>query len=175
MSFGKLLSVGKGFLGGCKSIAYRENKRVYLPKFNAARNPFEPKVEQKKPAAAPVIAPVAAPAPQKAAVTATAPATMKTQKAQVFAVQKPLATKPATRWAERLNLFRAPAPSVPVARPVQTELSLDAVKVLHNDLSDADVEVVPVKSRTAAPVESPRLLPTRGSLEFFGERQLEAA
>jgi hypothetical protein len=174
MSFGKLLSVGKGFLGGCKSIAYRENKRVYLPKFNAAKNPFVPKAEEKKP----VLAPASVPAPQKTAktvVAATTPVTMKARKAQVFAVQKPLAATAATSWAERLNPFRSPAPSTPVVRPVQTELSLDAVKVLHNDLSDADVEVVPVKSRTAAPVESPRLLPTRGSLEFFGERQLEAA
>jgi hypothetical protein len=58
---------------------------------------------------------------------------------------------------------------------VQTELSLDAVKVLHNDLSDADVEVVPVKSRTLAPAESPRLATTREPLEFFRERQLETA
>jgi len=32
---------------------------------------------------------------------------------------------------------------------VQSELLLDSVKVVHNDLSDADVEVVPIKSRTA--------------------------
>jgi hypothetical protein len=52
---------------------------------------------------------------------------------------------------------------------VQTELSLNAVKVLHNDLSDADVEIVPVKSRTMAPME----LPTREPMEFFAERRLE--
>ena len=177
MNFGKLLSVGKGFLGGCKSIAYRENKRVYLPKFNGAKNPFEPKAEQKKAAVVatvkPVVAPLTVPVPQKATVTAVAP--VRTNKVQVFAVQKPLASTSTTSWAERLNPFRAPAPSAPVARPVQAELSLSAVKVMHNDLTDADVEVVPVKSRTAAPVESPRLLPTRGSLEFFSERQLETA
>jgi hypothetical protein len=104
-----------------------------------------------------------------------APVAAKKRQAPVFAAQKPLAT---ASWAERLNPFRAPAPA-PAAQmvtlPVQTELSLNAVKVLHNDLSDADVEVVPAKSRNNAPVESPRLLPTRGSLEFFGERQLETA
>lgn len=46
----------------------------------------------------------------------------------------------------------------------QTELSLDAVKVVHNDLSDVDVEVVPIKSRASAP-EQPRK-----SWEFVGER-----
>ena len=29
-------------------------------------------------------------------------------------------------------------------------LTLDSVKVVHNDLSDVDVEVVPMKSRPAA-------------------------
>jgi hypothetical protein len=32
---------------------------------------------------------------------------------------------------------------------VQTELSLDAVKVIENDMHDAEVEVVPLKSRPA--------------------------
>jgi hypothetical protein len=165
MNFGKLLAVGKGFLGGRNTVAYRENKNVYLPKFKPAKSPIEPKAEEKKSAAA---IPTGKPA-----MPALAPAAMKAAKAPVFAPQKPL-TVPA--WTERLNPFRAPAPVArPVTPPVQTELTLNAVKVLHNDLSDADVEVVPVKSRTAAPVEAPRLLPTRASLEFFGERQLETA
>jgi hypothetical protein len=49
---------------------------------------------------------------------------------------------------------------------VQPDLSLDAVKVVHNDLSDADVEVVPVKSRSAAPASVPS--------GFTGEHQLNA-
>jgi hypothetical protein len=48
----------------------------------------------------------------------------------------------------------------------QTELSLDSVKVVHNDLSDVDVEVVPIKSRSAATE-----LPTpKKSWEYVGER-----
>jgi hypothetical protein len=55
---------------------------------------------------------------------------------------------------------------------VQTELSLDTVKVIHNDLSDADVEVVPIKSRPAAAVpESP---PAKKAWEYLGERLLKA-
>jgi hypothetical protein len=50
--------------------------------------------------------------------------------------------------------------------PTQTELSLDAVKVVHNDLSDVDVEVVPIKSRAGAP----DLPAPRKSWEFVGER-----
>ncbi len=59
-----------------------------------------------------------------------------------------------------------------LAKPVQTEMSLQAVKVLHNDLTDADVEVVPVKSRTLA---TPQLLATRQPLEFFAENRLETS
>ena len=169
MNFGKLLAVGKGFLGGRVVVAYRADKRVYLPKFNSAKNPFVPKAAEKKSAVAPV--------PQKTAVTVVTPVVTpvaaKTQKIPVFTAQQPLR---AASWTERLNPFRTPAPvALPMVNPVQTELSLDAVKVLHNDLSDADVEVVPVKSRTVAPMESPRLLPRREPLEFFGERQLETA
>jgi len=48
----------------------------------------------------------------------------------------------------------------------QTELSLDSVKVVHNDLSDVDVEVVPMKSRSNVP----ELQPAKKSWEFLGER-----
>jgi hypothetical protein len=48
----------------------------------------------------------------------------------------------------------------------QTELSLDSVKVVHNDLSDADVEIVPMKSRSSVP----DIQPPKKSWEFLGER-----
>jgi hypothetical protein len=61
--------------------------------------------------------------------------------AQVAA--KPQVAQPAAKpakagWTTRLNPFRPPEP---VAPPIaeQTELSLDTVKVVHNDLADADV------------------------------------
>ena len=50
--------------------------------------------------------------------------------------------------------------------PAQAELSLDSVRVVHNDLSDADVEVVPIKSRTGAPQKKPGKKP----LDVLGER-----
>jgi hypothetical protein len=48
----------------------------------------------------------------------------------------------------------------------QAELSLDAVRVVHNDLSDVDVEVVPMKSRSAPPENKP----AKKSWEVLGER-----
>jgi hypothetical protein len=49
---------------------------------------------------------------------------------------------------------------------MQTELSLDTVRVVQNDLRDADVEVVPMKSRSAPTEEKP----AKKSWEFLGER-----
>jgi hypothetical protein len=45
----------------------------------------------------------------------------------------------------------SPRPAVlnPVKQPVQGELSLDGVRVVRNDLSDADLEVVPAKAPVA--------------------------
>lgn len=52
------------------------------------------------------------------------------------------------------------------ATATQTELSLDSVKVVHNDLSDVDVEIVPIKSRSGAP----ELPAPKKSWEYVGER-----
>ena len=135
MNFGKLLAAGKSIINGRISVAYRENKNVYLPKFESPKNPFGKPVpaagaEQESPA------PVAEGSPVKLSVRGTSGSS-------------------SGNWAANLNplsMFRGtPAP---VARPVraeQTELSLDTVKVVHNDLTDADVEVVPLKSRPARP------------------------
>ena len=154
MSLGKLLSAGKSFLGGKGKIAYRKNKRIYVPKFNAEKNPFLP-WEMESVAEKPAIS--AGPAMAAAAPSPARPAS-------------PAESKRGVRWAHKLNPFRAAAdarPSAPV--PVQTELSLEAVKVVHNDLADADIEMVPVKSRTVAQPEAPMLPPARSSWELLGE------
>jgi len=153
MNLGKLLSAGKSFFGANGMIAYRENKRVYLPKFNSEKNPFTPKA----------VEPAVAPESKMAAMIAA-----KTQKIATVPMPKPVR---ATNWAEKLNPFRAPQPvAPPIVNAVQPELSLDAVKVLHNDLSDADVEVVPVKSRSVAPVMTPT---SSVPMEFLDEHILK--
>jgi len=121
-------------MNGRPGVAYRENKHVYLPKFEPAKGLLA------KPAA------VAAATP--AAVAASAPVKL--------AVSAPGTARPGVRagtWSARLNTISrfcggAASPTRPVTA-VQTELSLDTVKVLHNDLCDAEVEVVPLKSRPA--------------------------
>lgn len=166
MNLGKLLGAGKTFFGGGGSVAYRENKRIYLPKFNAEKNPFAPKV----------VEPVAAPVPEAKKVSV--PVAAKTQKIPVFASPLTKAVTPAraASWKDKLNPFRAPEPTrlAPVSA-VQVELSLEAVKVVHNDLADADIEVVPVKSRPVTQLDAPMLSPARASWEFLGERLVKQA
>src|SRR5262249_9510311 len=40
MKLGKLLAAGKSLAGGHGQIVYRQNKHVYLPKFNSPKNSF---------------------------------------------------------------------------------------------------------------------------------------
>ena len=78
-------------------------------------------------------------------------------------------------WAEKLNPFRI-SPSSPQtdAQAVQEELSLDSVKVVHNDLSDVDVDVVPMKSRP--PAEEPSVMPAAEKLwGHLGKRVLKTS
>ena len=153
MNLGKLLGAGKSFFGGKGSVSYRADKRVYLPKFGVAKNPFAPKPV--KPGGDEAVA------SEKKSAPVAVKAAAKTQ--TIYCA--PSAPKPtrAIGWADKLNPFRAPQRAMePMLNVVQSELSLDAVKVLRNDLSDADVEIVPVKSRTvAAEVAATRLLNER--------------
>ncbi len=166
MNLGKLLGSGKSFFGGRGTVSYREDKRVYLPKFNAAKNPFVPKPAE----AAPEMTPPKA-AAKTTGVPAAAPVAARAKKVS----PTPAGPARAVSWKDKLNPFR---PAEPIAPPmvgaVQVELSLDAVKVVHNDLADADIEVVPVKSRTVAADEVPMLPPARRPWEFLGERLIKA-
>jgi hypothetical protein len=153
MNLGKLLGAGKTFFGGSGLVAYRQNKRVYLPKFNSEKNPFTPKPAEPAPAAKPVAKEVSASVAAKAHT------------------RSPLAVAKSARgeWTTKLNPFRAPEPVAPPPVTVQPEFSLDTVKVVHNDLADADIEIVPVKSQVVASVETPVLAPARKSWNFLGE------
>ena len=135
MSLGKLLASGKSFVNGQRKAAYRRDKRAYLPKFGPAKNPFTvpvqtelSKVETNESAA------------PREKISASAP------------LISPASTKSLAVWTRKLNPVSVWRGSQYVGKNaprhvVQAELSLDTVKVVHNDLSDAEVEVVPIKSR----------------------------
>jgi hypothetical protein len=171
MNLGKLLGAGKSFVSGHNAAAYRADKRVYLPQFVSPKNPFAnssmtaTQSELPKPSAEGSIA---------APVKKITPSWIKTQKIPVTVSQGTAAR--ATTWVSKLNpisIFRVAPPFADKnVTPVQVELSLEKVKVVHNDLSDAEVEIVPMKSRPArAPADLP---PAKKSWEVLGERIMKA-
>lgn len=172
MNLGKLLGAGKSIIGGGKPAAYRTDKRFYLPQFVSPKNPFaNPAATATPPDFAKALEPVSAGPEKNRAV----PTWAKTQKMPVVAVQG--ATARATNWVSKLNpaaMFRAaPSSAGRIAPPVQVELSLEKVKVVHNDLTDADVEIVPMKSRPARePVAD--MPPAKKSWADLGERIMKA-
>ena len=167
MNLAKLLVAGKSIINGRAAISYRANKHVYLPKFGSAPNPFQ----------SPAGVGPAAPGPEAVATPVrkvAAPVAAKTQKLPPW----PPGPARAASWASKLNPIsrwrEVPAVEINPAT-VQSELSLDSVKVVHNDLSDADVEVVPMKSRTADAAAIPELPPPSRPWEFLAERMFHVA
>jgi hypothetical protein len=161
MNLGKLLGAGKTFFVGGGTAQYRLHKRIALPKFNEGKNPFLAKPVEPVSAVAPEVKKVSVPVAAKTQKISTMPAVA--------------AAKPARAgWTTKLNPFRAPEPVAPPAMAVQPEFSLDTVKVVHNDLADADIEIVPVKSHAAAPVAAPVLPPARQAWEYLGESVLKS-
>ena len=186
MKLGTLLAAGKSLaLRRRGESPYRANKQFYLPQFGSPKNSF---VSANQPGGA--IPPVdAAAAPVKTPITVVA---AKTQKLPTFspapraanqraaAMEKPAVPKPRRYlgWMHKLIPFGTPiafpSRSAKNAKtPVQAELSLDTVKVLRNDLSDVDVEVVPLKSRPASDAVGPGREPAKKSWSLLGERFLK--
>jgi hypothetical protein len=171
MNLGKLLGAGKSFVSGHNATAYRTDKRIYLPQFVSPKNPFA------NPATTVTQAELPKPAGRISAgpVKKNALPWVKTKK--MPAVTDQGATARATTWVSKLNpvsIFRAAPPFAGKnVMPVQVELSLEKVKVVHNDLTDADVEIVPMKSRPAREPASD-MQPAKKSWEVLGERIMKA-
>jgi hypothetical protein len=97
----------------------------------------------------------------------------------------PPASKPKlSAWIQKVNpLAYLPSREAdkPVkARAVQTELSLERVKVMRNDLNDTDLEVIPARTAGKPETAGPRLQPlakedatalSRLTSRFFGAGQ----
>lgn len=75
---------------------------------------------------------------------------------------------PQGRWTMPRNPFTSKsATAKPPAGPVQCELSIEAVKVVRNDLSDSDLEVVP-SQLPLVPAPAGPAKKSRESLEAIG-------
>ena len=188
MKLGKLLAAGTSIMKGQGDVSYRSSKQIYLPKFVSPKNPFQsqaalPAVEMLSQADSQAAQESDAPRPTRVAppeIPVAAPiktVAAKTQKIPAFSA----VSEKKSSWAGKLSpksIFKAVAPKT-VAQPnpdatgemqkpaeTQTELSLDSVRVVHNDLSDVDVEVVPMKSRSTPSEKKP----AKKSWETLGER-----
>jgi hypothetical protein len=157
MSLGRLLAAGKSLMGGRDDMSpYRVNKGVCLPKFGSPRNPFAPPAKTE---ASPTRAEASAKARGEKTVVAIAKADADAAGEIDFQVSAGARAarwigkwirkmNPVPRLAKRPGTIKSAVPRF-AKSPVQSELSLDKVQVVRNDLSDADFEVVQAKTPVA--------------------------
>lgn len=163
MSLGRLLAAGKSLIGAHDGAGrYRVNKHLALPKFISPQNPFAPETLSSP-------AEISSPHRKTKSLVSIAPADMDT--AGKNDRQISLGARAVCwlgGWRQKLNplprlpkppgLVKSAGPRFPQP-PVQPELSLDKVRVMRNDLSDADFEVVPrlspLVSRPPQPASPP--------------------
>ena len=138
MSLSQLLVVGKSIEGGKDTpCPYRINDDKALPRFAPVGRPIS-------------LAPPPKPFAETVELFHTArkarqpiPAPPLPRTAPVAAPAVTVSARPGRKRLSRLNPF---ANRSGVSRtPVQTELSLDTLRVVRNDLSDADLELVPAQ------------------------------
>ena len=171
MKFGKLLAAGKSWAGGHGVGRYQMRESFSLPKFISPKNPFKQEavaasVAPSTAAAAPAmttveVAPPSVPtvtpmsAPAVAAPKLSGPKVSWKARAVGIATLVGELAKRAGELLRRAALFCLDHnPFSAIGKPrlagiprfgksaVQGELSLDRVKVVRNDLSHADLEVV---------------------------------
>lgn len=177
MSLLRLLTTGKTLVGLKKpEHRYHLPGETALPKFGGKKNPFRATVFPDKTETPEIVE--SATVPEFAAVESTAPIqptpprptgaapgpahSIKPEPAAPTQAREPVAArtspfKALLLWgrAKKANPARALA-----GRPlVQGELSLDRVKVVRNDLSETDFEIVPLGR---AEREAPNLAPSAG-------------
>lgn len=156
MSFGRLLAAGRSMVGGGQwGGRYQVRKGTRLPKFISPRNPF---------ARGDASATTSLPLPGGAGETVNTPSLTATSAPTEKAEVRPpnLALLIAGRvarglWSACKKVRRTKRPAIPVfGKPaVQSELSLETVKVVRNDLADADLEVV-ARGGGPGPVPGPQ-------------------
>lgn len=150
MSLMQLLAVGKSIIGlSAGRSPYRMREENLLPKFGPAKGA---KAKPPAPAEAAPSIPKNVPKAEEPQTSQSATETKGNEMNAVVAgtetESEPGHTRrsaetahPFGRWT-RLNPFHARFSKQSDAAPVQGELLLETVKVMRNDLSDADLEVV---------------------------------
>ncbi len=177
MSLVRLLTAGRSLVGISQpGNRYRLPTERLLPKFEARKNPF-----RRTAASNPAPAAAAPVCPAKPVIAGETKAKRSNWIAKVRAC---LARLSECVSALKFPVFRrreGPAGSVrpPADSMVQPELSLDSVKVLRNDLSDSDLEVVlakPAGANTGEQAGTPKLQeqPSRGTWGKVSDRLLSA-
>jgi hypothetical protein len=178
MSLMKLLSVSKSFVSGRNPAGrYRVVEQGLLPKFAPAGRPSS--FAQNKKRDESQTSGNEAASRTAAASSESLPPTLAldppTKKISHVVRTEPVSPAPPTRpaagctsvrpesknWLPRNPFTNRAADPARTVRPVQTELSLDAVRPVRNDLSDADLEVV-LAGCEATSVIAPK--PARGLL-----------
>ena len=158
MSLMHLLAVGKS-IRNIKDhpSRYRVTRDKLLPKFGSAE---DHEASAPMPGAANVATEVEngppaaqAPPPALPGETESESDAVETQTTSPPEVVKSPLAYPRGRWTLMKNPFARKPDSRTDKAPVQAELSLDAIKVVRNDLSDADLEVVPARPGSA-PVQA---------------------
>ena len=164
MNLLRLLSAGRSLVGLKDSTArYRMSDPKAMPKFGSGNNPFWAKRELQCKAEPRAPLPSAAPACRSERETESA------AKGRVLRYRSSVVAGVA-RWRANLSDLRGglierarsllPRPRLKQQKPaipqfpraaLQGELSLDSIRVVRNDLRDADLELVPAKASAAAP------------------------
>lgn len=161
MSLLRLLTAGKSLIG-LKNPARRYilSRPGALPKFNSKKNPFrltaclQPAVPLQEPAAA-----SASPTQTTASTSVGSANGNGTPRVAPIIARGSLPGDSRIRGlGSVLSWLRPKAPNPIAPRPtksmVQCELSLDTVRVVRNDLSDSDLEIVLPKTPPAKPEPS---------------------
>jgi hypothetical protein len=175
MSLLRLLTNGKSLVGvkGTES-RYRLTSQRLLPQFGPARNPFRNR-DKSNPAPAEagrlgdrggncpsgdrpsIRSSGEKPAATLHSVAEDRPAAASAGFQRLWETLRLKAAVVLNAWRVRSSSMlgrlrgKAPNPAIPrfAKQPVQGELSLDRIKVVRNDLSDADLEVVPARQPAA--------------------------
>lgn len=159
MKLGKLLATGRSIMNWRGVIEYRPNKKVYVPRFEPPKSLFDQPVV--------VVRPELEPAVPEPKLGGAVKLLVATRRAQPVVVVDPAALREPHWRAWLRSWFARPEPA---QREVQIEMKLDAVKVIRNDLRDAELEETPGKSRAAQPGPALEPVPTWNEVgeKFFG-------